>query len=134
MAPLWQGHIDSNLSMLCQFQSILYAHTKISNRILNLGMSEQDLDCAKVACRLIDHSCLRSPERVCAILFTSQANRSHQFIDQPGILARAKMIGVINPAGKTKSSIVPPLRSSHASKLALTSDVISNLTGRPVFC
>lgn len=88
--------------MLCQFQSILYVHTKISDRILSLGMSEQDLDCAKVACRLLDHSCLRSPERVGAILFTSQANRSHPFIDQPGILASAKMIGVINPTGKSE--------------------------------
>lgn len=56
MAPLERGHIDSNLSMLCQLQSILCVHTKISDRILNLGMSEQDLDCVKVACRFFRSS------------------------------------------------------------------------------
>lgn len=102
MAPLDWGHKYSNLSMPCQFQSILYLNTRISDHILNPGVSEQDLDCAKVARCLIDHSSLHSPERVCVILFPPQPNRSHAFIDQPGILACAKMIGVISSAGKSE--------------------------------
>jgi hypothetical protein len=36
--------------------------------------------------------------------------------------------------GKAKSSTVPPRLSSQANKLARASEVISNCTGRPVFC
>jgi hypothetical protein len=34
----------SALSLLCEYQSILYVYIKISHRFLSLGMSEQDSD------------------------------------------------------------------------------------------
>jgi hypothetical protein len=86
--------------------------------VLDLGMSEQNLDRTKIPSGFVEHRCLCASERVRAVIFTAQPNRSDPLIDQSGVLAGAEVIGMIDPTGKAKSSMVPPLRSSHASKLA----------------
>lgn len=60
------GRPTSDFRPLCQQQSVLHVDTKISDRVLNLGVTEQDLDGADVASRLVDHGRLRATERVSA--------------------------------------------------------------------
>lgn len=48
---------------------------------LDLGVTEQDLDGADVARRLVNHGRLRATERVSAILLLAQADRGHPLID-----------------------------------------------------
>lgn len=61
------GRPTSDFRPLCQQQSVLHVDTKISDRVLDLGVTEQDLDGADVARRLLDHGRLRATERVSAI-------------------------------------------------------------------
>jgi hypothetical protein len=46
--------------MLRKFQRILDVYVEVPDRVLNLGMSEQYLDCTKIAGRIVDHRGLRA--------------------------------------------------------------------------
>lgn len=86
--------------MLCQFQRFLYVDAEIPYRVLDLGVGEQDLDRAKITGGLVDHRSVRTPKGVRAVIFTRQPNGSDPFLDQPGVLASAEMIDMIDSAWK----------------------------------
>lgn len=86
--------------MLRQFQRIFYVDSEVPDRVLDLSVSEQNLDRTKIARRLVNHCGLRASKRVCSIVLAPQTNGSHPFVNQPGILSSAEMIGVVAPTGK----------------------------------
>lgn len=92
---------NSDFCSLRQEQCVLHVDTKISDRVLNLGVTEQDLDGADVARRLVDHGRLRASERVSAIFLLAEADRGHPLVDQASILPCAHVVRVIDPAWKS---------------------------------
>lgn len=89
-----------NFDTLCQEQSVFDIDTKIADRILDLGMTQQNLDCPNVAGGPIDHRGFCPPKRVRSVFGLPKTNCSHPFINQAGILARAHVSGVVDSAGK----------------------------------
>jgi hypothetical protein len=75
-------------------------YTQIPDCVLDLGVTEQDLDRTKISGGLLDHRSLRASKRVRTVIFTTQPNRGDPLIDQPGILAGTEMISLIDPARK----------------------------------
>lgn len=88
----------SDFYPLRQEQRVLHVDTKISNRVFNLGMTEQNLDGTDVSRRLVDHRRLRPTERVSPIFLGTQTNRGHSLINEAGVLPRAHVICVVDPA------------------------------------
>lgn len=87
-------------------------------------MAKQYLDRSKVAGRVVDHRSLRSPQRMRAVIFPSQPNRSAPLIHQPGVLPSAEMISMVG--GFYFSTTVPrlvagPFNAVHAEDQALVS-------------
>lgn len=93
-----------------------------------------DLDRAAVTRRPIDHGCLCATKRLNATLFGTQADRRYPFVSEAGVLSRAHVMGVLDPARECVVGDLFPHLSSQAGQLALTSLVISNWTGRSAFC
>lgn len=103
LAPHHQrGANGLNLGILGEGKSILYVNSKVADRIVDLAMTEQDLDSAQVTSRPIDDRRLSSTKRVGAIFASHQTDPRHPFVDKPGILASTEMTVVINPARKNK--------------------------------
>lgn len=90
----------SDFRSLGEEQGILDVNAEISNRVLDFGVSQQDLDRAEVPGRLVYHGRLGPAKRVCTVLGSSKANRIDPFICQPGVLPRAEMPRAINAAWK----------------------------------
>jgi len=63
-----RGAESSNFGSLGWRQGIIDIDTEISNRVLDVGMAQQDLNCPEIARRFVDQRRLGSPHRVCAIL------------------------------------------------------------------
>lgn len=55
-----EGPIDSDLSVLSKGKRVLHVNPEIAHRVLNLAVTEKDLDGAKVAGRPVDDRRLRS--------------------------------------------------------------------------
>ena len=92
--------MGSDLGVFGKGKRVLHVDSKIAHRILDLAMTEKDLDCSQIAGRPVDDRCLRSPERVGAILAPHQTDPCHPFVDNPSILPRAQAPIVINSAGE----------------------------------
>ena len=109
-----RGPNASNFGILGKGKRVFHIDPEIAHRILDLAMSEKDLNGTQVAGCPVDYRCLRSPKRVCAILASHQTDPCHPFIDKPGILAGAEMPIMINPAGKdiVVHRAAPPLKPS----------------------
>ncbi|GAB5352530.1 hypothetical protein TMRH483_01118 [Qipengyuania sp. 483] len=120
--------------ILASPQSVLYVDTEIADRVLDLRVTQQDLDRTNVAGSPIDHRGFCPPKRVCSILGLPKSNCGHPFIDEEGILTRAHVPGMIALLGKKQSTVEPQRRSSRARRVVRTSEVSSNCTGRLVFC
>jgi len=86
--------------MLRQFQRILYVDPEVTDRVLDLGVSKQNLDRAKIASRLVNHCSLRASKRMSSVVLTPQPNGRHPLVNQPGILWSAEVIGVVDSTGK----------------------------------
>lgn len=86
--------------MLGEFQGILDIYTQISHCVLDLGVTEQYLDRTEISGGLVNHRSLCASKRVRAVIFATQPDSGDPLIDQPGILASAEMIGMIDPARK----------------------------------
>jgi hypothetical protein len=87
-----------HLRALSQRERILDIDAEVANRALDLRMAEQDLHGMQVTCLLVDDGRLRSAERMGSVVFSAQSDPSHPFVNEPCILPRADMIGMINPA------------------------------------
>ena len=79
-------------------QRVLHIDAKVAHRVLDLGVTKQDLDGADVSRRLVDHRRLRAPKRVSAILLRTEADRADPFVNQTRVLPCAHVACVINPA------------------------------------
>ena len=53
---------------------------------------------AEISRRFVDHRCLRASKRMRAILLWRRTNRGDPFVYQAGVLPRAHVVGVIDPA------------------------------------
>lgn len=115
-----------NLGPFNQDQSVINIHAKVPHCVLDLAVSEQDLDCAQIARRFVDHRCFCSAERVRSILPAVQADGGHPFVNQPRILSCAEVSKIIHAAWKHGSWMLPPRRLSHFRRLARQSFIISN--------
>lgn len=88
----------SDFSIFRQSECIFNVDAEIADSILDLAMAEQDLNGAQVTSRPVDDRRLRSAKRVGAIFASYQTNPSHPFINEPGILPRAEVTIMVNPA------------------------------------
>ena len=67
-----------NLGALGQFKGIFDIDAEVANGALNLRMTEENLNCSRIACRLIDDGGLCSPKRAGAIFLWLEADtRTH---------------------------------------------------------
>ncbi len=86
--------------MLLQFQRILYVNPEVTDLVLDLGVSKQNLNRAKIASRLVNHCSLRASKRMSSVVLTPQSNGRHPLVNQPSILSSAEVIGVVDTTGK----------------------------------
>jgi hypothetical protein len=84
-----RGRSSSNFRPLGEFQCILYINAQIPDRVLDLGVSKQYLDCSKVAGGLIDYRSLRAPKRMRSLILPTKPNRRYPLINQPRVLPSA---------------------------------------------
>ena len=75
---------------------------QVPNGALDFRVAEQDLHGAQVARLLIDDGGLSSAQGVRPVVLRPQSDSGHPLSDEPGILPRADMIGVIDPARKSE--------------------------------
>ena len=80
--------------------AIFYIDAEVADRVFNLRMPEQYLDCPDVARGTVDHRSFRPTQRVSAIVSLAQADGSHPLVDQARILAGAHMAMMIDAARK----------------------------------
>jgi len=88
----------SGFGALCKKQSVLYVDTEIADRVLDLRVTQQDLDRTNVAGSPIDHRGFRPPKRMRAIFGLPKSNCGHPLINEAGILTCAHVSGMIHPA------------------------------------
>ena len=100
----------SDFSSFCQHQGIFHVDPEITDRILDLCVTEQDLNSSDVARGTVDHRGFRPTQRVGAVLRFSQTDGGHPLVNQAGILTCAHMVMVIDAA---REQILMP-RSSPA--------------------
>jgi hypothetical protein len=86
--------------MLSDFQRFFDVYAEISNSVVNFGMPKQNLDCAYISCGFVDHRCFCPSKSVRAVIFASQPDSNHPFINQSGVLSSTGMISMINPTGE----------------------------------
>jgi hypothetical protein len=70
---------------------VFNVYPEIAHGVVDLAMTEQDLDGTKVSGASVDDRRLRSAQGMCAILAWHQADTRYPFIDQPSILSGAEM-------------------------------------------
>ena len=121
-----RGADRSNLGIFGEGQCVFHVDPKVAYCVLDLAMTEKDLDSAQVACGPIDYRRLRSPKRMGAILASHQADRRNPIIHKPGILARAEMLSMIDAARKDKVVDRTASAFEPVSKLARASASNSN--------
>jgi hypothetical protein len=102
----------------------------IPDGVVDLGMNQQDLYCAKVASCLVDERRLRASKRMRSAIPAPEADHGDPLVNQTRILSGAHVMGVIDTAGKrifVDRSIAP---LQQVSKSDRTPVVNSNWTGR----
>lgn len=87
-----------DLGLLSQFQRILNVYAKIPDGVLDRGVTQQDLNRAEITGRLVDDGRFSAPQRVSAVIFLPESDGGHPLINEPSVLARAQMTGMINSA------------------------------------
>ena len=81
-------------SVLCCFRErecIVDVDTKISDGILDLAVTEQNLNGSQIPRGLVDNRRLGSAQRVRAVFLRRQANGANPFVHQASILPGAEM-------------------------------------------
>ena len=87
--PSLAGQFISDFRRFGERQCVVDIDPEISNRVFNLGVPEQYLNSAKVACRLVDQGGFGAPKRMCSVVLRAQSNGRYPLIDQPRILSGA---------------------------------------------
>ena len=75
---------------LREYKRVLNAHAEISDGVLDLSVSEQDLYGPEVPGDPVNHCRLRAPKGVRPIFSASQADGGDPLIDEARILPRAR--------------------------------------------
>lgn len=88
----------SDLDALRQDKSILNVDPEIPDRVLDLGVTKQNLDRPQISGCPVDHGRLGAAHGVGAVVFRPQPDRGDPFIDEPGILPRAHRLAGMNSA------------------------------------
>ena len=133
-AHRWRGRRSSDFCVFRQFQCVLNIDAQIMDRVLDIGVTQKNLHGAEIAGGLVDERGLGAPQRVRAILLLAKTDRGHPLINQSSILPGAQMIVRVSSAGNREVLNRTPLPLEPRQQTVLVSLVISNSTGRPVFC
>lgn len=80
--------------------SVVDVYAKVANRVLDLAVTEQDLDSAQISCGLVDERRLCSAERMSPVFLWCKSDGSHPLVDKSCILARAEMVVGMDAAGE----------------------------------
>ena len=97
---LWVIESRLNLGAFRKLQGVFDVDTEISNGALDLRMTKQDLDGSQIARCLVNDRGFGAPERMRSVFLRLKADASDPFVDQPSILPRAHMAGIIVTAWK----------------------------------
>jgi hypothetical protein len=81
-------------------QGVLDIDAEIAHGAFDLCVTQQNLHRAEVARLLVDDGRLGSPERMRAVILSSQADPCDPLVHEPSILPGADVTGLIDPAGK----------------------------------
>lgn len=92
--------LQLQISVRSASKSTFYVDAQVSHGVLDLGVTEQDLDGSEVAGRLVDHRCLRASQWMGTILRSPQADRVNPFVNQSRVLPRAQVSRAIHAAWK----------------------------------
>ncbi len=111
-----------HLGALGEEERVLDIDAQVTDRALDLCMTEQDLHSTQVARPLIDDRSLGSAERVGPVVLPAQPNPGHPLINEASVLPGADMIDMINPARKDEvdertSSAFEPSEDAGAGRL-----------------
>ncbi|ARS29391.1 hypothetical protein KC8_19150 [Sphingomonas sp. KC8] len=79
-------------------QGVIYIDAEIFDDVLDLAVTEQDLNGSQIAGDFVDHRGLGPAQRMRSIFCAVQTGSNDPFVDQTCILARAEMAGVVDPA------------------------------------
>lgn len=90
----------SDVRCLSQPKSILDIYAEVPDSALDFRVPEKDLDGTQISGRPVDDRCLRSTQRVRAVVFTPQADTCDPLIDQTRILPSTDVVRMIDAAGK----------------------------------
>lgn len=82
---------SSIFSVLSKGERVLNIYPEIAHGILDLAMTEKNLDSAQVASCPVDDRCLRPAKRMGAIFTSDKPNPRHPFVDKSGVLASAEV-------------------------------------------
>ena len=88
----------SNVDRLRDAQSILKFNAQVPDRTVHLGVTEQELDRAKIACFAVDLCSLGAPQRVRAVAARLETDRRHPLSDDPRVLSRRNVRPGVKPA------------------------------------
>lgn len=95
----------SNVDLLGDAQRVFKLDAKIPHRAVYLGVSEQKLDCTKIAGFMVNERGLCAPHRMGAVSVRIETNRRHPIPNQtpiPQVLQRHdRAIGIFHPALQT---------------------------------
>jgi hypothetical protein len=86
-----------NLGAFRQRECILDVDAKIPNRAFDFSMAEENLDGTEISRGLVDDRCFCPPQRVRSVVFAPQPDCGDPLVDQPCILSRADVPGMITP-------------------------------------
>lgn len=118
----------SDLGALGKEERILHVDAKIADRVFYLSMADRNPNRSQVSGSSVVHGAFGAPHRTRPIVLAPQPNGCSPFVHKPSLLARAHRVACIQPTGEHI------FRSAAATTLEPRGAVISNCTGRPIFC
>lgn len=98
-----------NLDLLGNRERVIKIDAEIPNSALDLGMPQQELDSSEVARSSVNHRCLGSPSRVCAVGQRIEPDCTKPGSQQTGILARGHRPRPVGSARKKRLALVQAL-------------------------
>jgi hypothetical protein len=88
----------SDVGVLGERKCVFNVDTQVSDRVLDLRVTKQNLHSAQVSSRLVNHRGLGPAQRVRSILGAAKADGGDPLVDQAGVLPRAHVVRSINAA------------------------------------
>ena len=126
--------MDLDFCLLGHLKSVVDLDSQIANRALRLGMPEKKLNSPEVLGASVDQGCLCAALRVGAVGSRIKADLLDPSLDDPRVLTRRRSGEARRRLGNRKSSCLRPRPRIQAPSVSRVCPVISNCTGRCVFC